>query len=260
MSLHGPILDRMTEIDSRLVADNDERRHFHSAYLRSTTAVLRSIDAGVFEDAEWAERWAIAFAELYLDAFDRWERADHPAGPWQVAFDASRDPGIPPVRHALLGINAHINYDLPQAFLAVITDEEFDDPALMERRATDHRRVDSILVRRVPDEDKRLAQVEEPGDRTILDSLMRPFNRAGTRRFLKDGRRKVWRNARILSDARRRGEVHYAKALGVLERLCQDRIADLVTPRFVLVHLAVHGFGVDLPPSVGSGEAAPSPI
>ena len=43
-----------------------------------------------------------------------------------------RDPGgsrssapadLPPLRHVLLGINAHINYDLPQALLAVISDD-----------------------------------------------------------------------------------------------------------------------------------------
>ena len=34
-----------------------------------------------------------------------------------------------PCVHVLLGINAHINYDLPQALLAVISDDDFADPA-----------------------------------------------------------------------------------------------------------------------------------
>jgi hypothetical protein len=164
-----------------------------------------------------------------------------------VAFDASKDPLTPPVRHALLGINAHINYDLPQALLAVITDDEFDNADVMAMRAADHAHVDSILVRRVPEEDKRIARVEEPGDRTIIDRLMSPFNRAGTRRFLKEGRAKVWRNARLLSGARRRGPEDYARELSRLEALCQDRVADLVTPRYVIMRLARHGFGVELP-------------
>jgi hypothetical protein len=152
------------------------------------------------------------------------------------------------VRHALLGINAHINYDLPQALLAVITDAEFNDDEIMTRRAADHAHVDSILVKRVPEEDKRIARIEDPGDRTFVDTLMSPFNRAGTRRFLKEGRNKVWRNTRLLSAARRQGPDVYAEELARLEALCQERVADLVTPRYVIMRLARHGFGVVLPP------------
>lgn len=246
MSIHGPLIARMEQIAERLVAQNDERQHFHLAYLHSTAAVMEDVDADRFVDSAWAELWGIAFAELYLDAFDAWEQGGNPSGPWRVAFDASKNSDIPPVRHALLGINAHINYDLPQAFLAVITDTEFDDPELMDRRAADHAHVDSILVRRVRQEDKNLKRVEEPGDRTIIDRLMMPFNRAGTRKFLKEGREKVWSNARVLSEARRLGPIELAAELSALETLCEDRVADLVTPRYVLVGLARHGFGVEL--------------
>jgi hypothetical protein len=248
MSEHIPLIARMEEIGDRLVADNDERQHFHGAYLRSTKAVMKDAEAGNFVDPEWAELWAVAFAQLYMDAFDAWERGNDPSGPWRVAFEASRDPDIPPVRHSLLGINAHINYDLPQALLAVITDDEFDDDEILKRRAVDHAHVDSILVKRVHEEDKRLASVEEPGDRTIIDSLMMPFNTAGTKRFLKEGRHKVWNNTHLLSSARRLGPDVYTEQLAVLEGLCEERIADLVTPRFVLISLARNGFGVSLPP------------
>ena len=97
-------------------------------------------------------------------------------------------------------------------------------------------------------EDKNLKRVEEPGDRTIVDRLMMPFNRAGTKRFLKEGREKVWRNARVLSSARRMGPEAYARGLARLESLCEERVADLVRPRYVLVSLARRGFGVVLPP------------
>ena len=246
MSLHDPLIDRMARVDKRLIADDDERRHFHGAYLRSTRAVMEEARAGRFVDNDWAERWGIAFAQLYMEAFDAWEQGDAPPGPWGVAFEAAQDPGIPPVRHALLGINAHINYDLPQAFLRVITDDEFQDHELMARRAADHAHVDSILVARVAEEDKRIAAIEDPGDRTWVDRFMSPFNRAGTKRFLKEGREKVWHNARILSAARRRGPDELAAELGHLEALCHERVADLVEPRYVIMRLAGKGFGVAL--------------
>ena len=58
--------------------------------------------------------------------------------------------------HLLLGMNAHINYDLPQATLSVITDQDFEDPVLIERRRRDHERIDMILARRVTAEDQAI--------------------------------------------------------------------------------------------------------
>ena len=73
------------------------------------------------------ERWDVAFAELYLTALDLHLSGGTPSRPWRLAFDAPDD--LPALRLVLLGINAHVNYDLPQALLAVITDEDFDDVA-----------------------------------------------------------------------------------------------------------------------------------
>lgn len=254
MPSHDPLLDEMSTLDERLIADDDERRYFHGAYLRSTRSVMADAQSGRFRDPDWAERWGLAFARLYMDAFWAWERGDATPGPWKVAFDVSRNPDIPPVRHALLGINAHINYDLPQALLAVISDDDFSDTALMATRAADHAHVDSILVRRVPEEDKRIAALEDPGDRNFIDTLMSPLNRTGTRMFLKEGRQKVWNNARLLSLARRQGPDVLAEQLVVLESLSKDRVADLVTPRYVIMRLARRGFGVELPPLGAPGR------
>ena len=73
------------------------------------------------------ERWAVAFAALYLDALEASLHGRDVPGPWAAAFAA--DGTVAPLRHVLLGMNAHINYDLPQALLAVISDAEFGDAA-----------------------------------------------------------------------------------------------------------------------------------
>src|SRR5215510_11206813 len=121
---------------ARLTASGDTRRFFHATYLRTTRAVAEEIDRGGFGDGDWLERWDVAFAELYLDALHAdWQGAAVP-GPWRVAFDTARDrTDLPPLRHVLFGMNAHINYDLPQALIAVITPAEFDDPRVRASRA-----------------------------------------------------------------------------------------------------------------------------
>jgi len=57
----------------------------------------------------------------------------------------------------LLGINAHVNYDLPQAMLSVIGMREFADPELIASRRRDHERIDGVLAGRVAAEDNELA-------------------------------------------------------------------------------------------------------
>jgi len=124
--------------------------------MRTTQAVGDAVDTGRFGDPEWVERWDVAFADLYLRAHDAFMTGESSAvpRPWRLAFTAPDD--LPALRHVLLGINAHVNYDLPQAMLSVISPADFDDAGLIESRRRDHERIDEVLAGRVKDEDVRL--------------------------------------------------------------------------------------------------------
>jgi len=244
------LLDRMGELLAPMLAAGDERRYFLAVYLRTTAAVKAELDEptlGGFLDPAWTERWDLAFADLYLEALERWNEDGSAPGPWQVAFETGRTgPRLPPIRHLLLGMNAHINYDLPQALLSVISDEGFGDRELLARRARDHEHIDRILVERVPEEDRLLQASELPGDRTWLDRALTPLNRSGTKRFLKEARAKVWRNARALSAARAEGPAALKARLDELAQLSADKVADLRRPGQVILRLSLKGFGVTL--------------
>lgn len=163
--------------------------------------------------------------------------------PWRLAFDAPAD--LPALRHVLLGINAHIDYDLPQALLAVITDAEFADPVLLARHRRDHERIDAVLSARVAAEDDVLGTLSP---RTVLDRALQPLNHLSSKRFLREARQKVWHNTTQLQQARMAGPQVYAVRLAELELLSAARIADLLAPGQVLLRLAVAGFGVVLSP------------
>jgi hypothetical protein len=144
----------------------------------------------------------------------------------------------------LLGLNAHINYDLPQALIQVISSDDFDDPIALGSRERDHQHVDDVLSARVGAEDAELGALSRL---SLLDRLLRPLNRRASRRFLGEARAKVWRNARALDRARRTGRREYGTALSELEVLCAARVQDLTAPGQVLLTLARRGFGVLLP-------------
>lgn len=239
----GDLMAAMRRRWATMPPEHAPARDFLATYLRTTAAVAAAIDAGLFEDPAWVGRWDLVFAHLYLDALDAYLSEDsRPSRPWRLAFGAA--PGLPPLVNVLLGVNAHINYDLPQALVAVISDAEFSDPSLLARRRRDHERIDGILSGRVAAED---VEISARSVRTLLDRVLRPINRWASRRFLKEAREKVWGNTVELWRAKSIGPDAYSSRLAELEVLSAAKISDLLLPR-VLLRLAVAGFGISLPP------------
>jgi len=233
------VLDQMRQRLDALPA-GDVQRHFLGTYLRTTAAVGQALDRGVFEDPGWVEEWDVVFAHLYLDAHDASLAGGPVARPWRLAFDAPAQ--LHPLQHVLLGVNAHVNYDLPQALLGVITVDDFGDAELLDRRRRDHENIDGVLASRVAAEDNELPVG------TLVDRLLTPLNRLASKRFLREARQKVWHNTYELHTARVAGPDAYRVRLAELELLSSAKIADLLAPGQVLLRLAVAGFGVSLPP------------
>ncbi len=236
----GTLQQRLDDLPTGLEA----RRPFLATYQRTTIAVGEAVTGAGFEDPAWVEEWDVAFADLYLAALDAdLSGTGRVPRPWRLAFDAPAD--LPALRQVLLGINAHINFDLPQALLAVISDDEFAQPALLDSRRRDHERIDEVLSTRVAAEDDELAATTA---RTTVDRVLKPLNRRASKRFLREARQKVWHNTAELQRARLAGPDAYAVRLAELELLSAAKIADLLAPGQVLLRLAVAGFGVTLPP------------
>ncbi len=247
VELPASIADVMARMEQRLHRLPERLSHqqvFLSTYQRTTRAVGAAITQGLFEDPSWVERWDVAFANLYLTALDAELTGEGSVPrPWRLAFAAA--PELPALRHVLLGINAHVNYDLPQALLAVISPDEFSDAELMGLRRRDHERIDEVLASRVSAEDHELVTA---GGQSLIDKVLRPLNRLGSKRFLAEARQKVWHNTLQLDDARRGSQQEYAVRLAELELLSAAKIDDLLRPGQVLLRLALAGFGVTLPP------------
>lgn len=237
------VLARMDALLKAMPPDLDTQRTFLATYRRTTVAVGEQVEQGRFEDPAWVDRWDVAFADLYVSALEARVAGREVPRPWRLAFAAPQD--LPSLRRLLLGINAHINYDLPQALLQVISDGDFEDPVLVGRRRRDHERIDAVLAARVAAEDEEL---NAQGGRPALDRVLAPLNHVASRRFLREARGKVWHNTTQLQRARLAGADAYATRLGELEVLSAARIADLLAPGQVLLRLAVGGFGVLLPP------------
>jgi len=94
---------------------------FFPAVYRATTARVRAgIQLGSFADGARMGRLATTFANRYFAALDgrALGAGGAPARVWQVTFEAAARPHTMILQHVLLGMNAHINFDLPLAVIA----------------------------------------------------------------------------------------------------------------------------------------------
>ena len=95
---------------------------FARAYLRMTQTYGWSRDIpGYYEDVPFANHQDAVFAKYYTDAYYAYQSGSRASVPeaWRIAFDASRDKQVSGTGSLLLGMNAHINRDLPFVLAAV---------------------------------------------------------------------------------------------------------------------------------------------
>jgi hypothetical protein len=237
------LIAQMEALLEPMESDGDPKRYFLGTYLRTTRAVADELASGNFLDPAWVERWDVFFADLYLNALKTWNTDGTPAEPWRVAFAAETD--LPVLRHVLLGMNAHINYDLPLSLLGVIDNAEFDDPEVLANRSRDHTHIDTVLLARVGAEDEAITAAH--GGKSLYERLKAPLERRATGHLLREARAKVWANTRLMAAARSRGDAAGLERLRAeLARLSAAKLDELARAREVLLHLWIKGFGVRL--------------
>jgi hypothetical protein len=94
----------------------DATGYFPALYARVTSRIAASIADGQFEDGERMDVFATTFAAYYIRAF----RQEIPRPRcWQASWAVTTSDDLLIVQHLLLGINAHVNHDLPQAVIEV---------------------------------------------------------------------------------------------------------------------------------------------
>jgi hypothetical protein len=115
-------VERLQAIQDAL-PESDGVARFTRMYLEVTLGVQRSVIGRTFLDPAYLARLDVVFANLYLSAYSA-SVLDPAALPraWAPLFDCRRRGGIAPLQHALAGMNAHINRDLPIALVATATE------------------------------------------------------------------------------------------------------------------------------------------
>jgi hypothetical protein len=199
------LLERMDARIVELRAAHDARRIFLAVYATMTRSIHAAVGNGRFMDPRWTAVLTARFAALYFEADAAWRATGRCPGPWEAAFAVAARQRVSAIEHALLGINAHIVYDLPFAVAAAmhelgdVVDGRLQADTLVRRRH-DYEVVNHILAETTTGAQDVLALESRVSG--WLDALALQLDEYAAEVMLRASRTQGWHAAVALAVAR----------------------------------------------------------
>lgn len=195
---------RMREHLCRWQEAGDDRAIFLGCYALMTDNMVTAARAGEFRDSAWVRHLLVHFAGYYFAALDAWEAGDAAVPPvWRCAYEAASKPNSSVLQQLLLGVSAHINYDLVLA-TADLLDGEWQGlgDAQRESRRSDFDKVNEIIARTIDAVQDSILEPRSPF-LSIVDTALGPIDEWLIAREIRRWRNDVW------TEAMRRVELTY---------------------------------------------------
>ncbi|MEL6347016.1 MAG: DUF5995 family protein [Myxococcota bacterium] len=213
--MHGidAVIDRLDAEAIRTARCGQPDGIFAALYRQMTLRVRQGIHEGWFDDGARMERFDVLFAQRYFDAQAGWLRHAPITESWRLAFRAHQRRDLLAVQHMLLGVNAHINLDLPISAARTVRPEEID--ALRD----DFERIND-LIQTLLDEAQGVINAHSPGMARLdrwggpLDEWMAGFG-------IRQMRAMAWKEAVRFSQRRCDVATLDERAAGFARRLTQ---------------------------------------
>ncbi len=182
------------------------------AYLRINEAIRSDLarDDSLFDHKRWFERVLTTFSNRYFASYERYELGRPVPRSWQIAFDAQSRSDITAGQEILLFSNAHVQHDLPFAYveMGLVTEDG-------RSRKHDHdafNEINNRILDPVADEVARRYDPTFP----FVDLKPLPVDEVASQEFVKLWREYAWRNAERL--ARVRSEREWDAAVADIDR------------------------------------------
>lgn len=149
MADNGATYDRLVRLADEFDAQRDKRAIFLRCYAMMTANMQAALAAGEFHDGAWVDRWLDHFGDYYFRALEAYNRVPATAPRiWRLTHELAKMPATSPIEDLLLGVNAHINGDLPLALRDMLApDWATLTPEQRERHHEDHLRVNAVIAR-----------------------------------------------------------------------------------------------------------------
>lgn len=170
-------------------AELDVLKNFNQTYLIITQNVEQTVQKDKFDHPGFLNNFDAVFASYYLDALKNYLRGNDIVVPpaWRYAFESAEAGEVSPFKSTVLGVNAHINNDIPQVLYETSAGDE---------HIRDYYSVNAIIQQSI---DEVLYKLED--SKQLLNPkrrLLRPFYKAMLFGLVVMFRRLAWRNFRLL--------------------------------------------------------------
>ncbi len=197
----SPILQRMDRHIQKWQAGGDRRAIFLACYRIMTNNMLTALGNRAFADTAWVNRLLHHFADYYFHALEHFE-ANGPKTPavWRFAFEAATKKEVAALQDLLLGVNAHINFDLVLT-LHDLLHADWGRLTVDQRSQyyNDYCFVNTIISRTIDTVQDQVLEPAQPSMR-LVDDLMGRVDEWLLGRMITHWRDEVWRHACLLLD------------------------------------------------------------
>ncbi len=178
------LLAELRRVASDAADRGDRNGYFAALYSLMTERVCEGLAAGRFQEGDRLQRLTCHFAARYLDAFEAFRDGRPAPASWTVAFRAGRRWRPIILQHLLLGMNAHINFDLG------ISAAQVADGGELRQVQADFDEINVVLAELLTDVQQRLGRVS-PWMR-ILDVVGGRKDEAIVNFSMRHARRAAW--------------------------------------------------------------------
>ncbi|MFI9206438.1 DUF5995 family protein [Streptomyces sp. NPDC053048] len=265
-SCHAPLPECVAELERTLASVRDGLGCDHRAPFPALYTVLQRTlrdtlvgRPGFFTEPSWvAGDINPAFVGRYLTAYEADRSGHFVPQPWRIAFDAARQGGTNAGQDALLGMSAHIQYDMPYA-LATSGLVRADGTS----RKADYDRFQAVLDRTYGPAVRDIAVRYDPLLH-LADDRWNPVAHLTGHELMVLWRQKAWHHARRLVAARTPGQTRaVTRAIETNAVTWAATLAAVRTPAYDSVrdaHCRRHsGGGVATAPAGRRGAPAHGP-
>src|SRR4051794_21543697 len=175
----------------------DHRVIFDTTYLLLTQAYRRTVveEPHFFQDNRYLNYEDTLFANYYFDTLSRYAAGRPVPEAWRIALDAAGSGDADAAQDMLLGINAHVQRDMP--YVVASLGMRLPDGS---SRKPDHDAVNEILRNAYEPIVDEIAARYDPAV-GVSNSQATPADNIGGLELVKEWREGVWRNAERLMNA-----------------------------------------------------------
>jgi hypothetical protein len=184
------VLEQLDAIIAQSIQANDPAGYFAYIYRRTTAQIKQAIIDNEFEDNQRIEEFDVVFANRYLSAYRDFHDGLPVCRSWEIAFQAKKE-RITILQHIILGMNAHINYDLG------ISADEYTAGSKIDNLKHDFMLVNDILASLVDELQVKVGRVSKL--MFLLDWIGKRNDEAVMNFSMEKARKQAWNFAFTLS-------------------------------------------------------------